>query len=159
MLTNDNTRDTMLGKVDMGPNPGGIIRGTPRDEISIRASDISLLAANWFGATWPPYKITRCPSILWSYFSTNFEVVSDNKVFYYSKCLVRECLQIFSAYFFSFLFPGRHPAIVWSLMKLNIEIYIQKLHYYQKVPCVKTFIKRLFIFCVAYFQKNLIKKI
>ena len=34
-------------------------------------------------------------------------------------------------------------------------MYIKKLHYYQKVSCVKTFIKRFFYFlcCKIYFQK------
>ena len=39
-------------------------------------------------------------------------------------------------------------------MKLKFEMYIKKLHYYQKVFCVKTFNlkKGFFIFCVVYFQ-------
>ena len=43
---------------------------------------------------------------------------------------------------------------VWSLMKLNFEMYIQKLHYYQKRSCSKTFIKRFFYFLCCIFSKD-----
>ena len=38
-------------------------------------------------------------------------------------------------------------------MKVKFEIYIEKLHYYQKVFCVKTFLEVFFFtFCAVYFQ-------
>ena len=37
-------------------------------------------------------------------------------------------------------------------MKLNLEIYIKKLNYYQKVYCVKRFKRRLFYFLCCIFS-------
>ena len=39
-------------------------------------------------------------------------------------------------------------------MKLNFKMYIRKLHYYQKVSCVKTFIKRFFYFLCCVFSRD-----
>ena len=38
-------------------------------------------------------------------------------------------------------------------MKLNFKLYIKKWHYYQKVSCVKKFIKKLFYFLCCTFSK------
>ena len=38
-------------------------------------------------------------------------------------------------------------------MKLKIEMFITKLHYYQKVSCVKTFKRRFFYFLCCIFSK------
>ena len=37
-------------------------------------------------------------------------------------------------------------------MKLKFEMYIKKLHYYQKASCVKNLKEGFFIYCVVYFQ-------
>ena len=39
-------------------------------------------------------------------------------------------------------------------MKLIFEMYIKKLHYYKKVSCVKTFMKRFFYFLSYKFSKD-----
>ena len=39
-------------------------------------------------------------------------------------------------------------------MKLNFEMYVQKLHHYQKVSCVKIFIKRFFYSLRCIFSKD-----
>ena len=38
-------------------------------------------------------------------------------------------------------------------MKLKFEMYIKKLHYYQKVSCIKTFKRRFFYFLCCIFSK------
>ena len=38
-------------------------------------------------------------------------------------------------------------------MKLKLEMYIQKLHYHQKVSCVKKFKRRFFYFLCCIFSK------